>query len=294
MPIELEPLHSPGDYRAVEQLQRDVWRLEEAEIVPDHVLITAQENGGRVIGAFEKLPEGGRKLVGFVFGFVGLTPDGEVKHCSHMLGVAFTHQDQGIGYRLKLAQRQHVLAQGVELITWTVDPLQSRNAYLNFHKLGGTCGTYLRDLYGDMRDELNADLPSDRFQVVWHVTSAHVTERFQRDTASGVPHTAPSPSAPARGSDPLSGGVTILNRFSPADDGRPPRNVRPMEDERLLIQIPSHFQRIRSMDISLARAWREHTRALFEAAFAAGYTIVDFAFDGERSCYLLVRDWELT
>lgn len=288
MLIELEPVHALDDYRAVEQLQRDVWRLEEPEIVPDHVLLTAQKNGGLVLGAFEESPGSGRRMVGFVFGFVGLTPEGEVKHCSHMLGVVSTHRDRGIGYRLKLAQRDYVLSQGIDLITWTFDPLQSRNAYLNFHKLGGTCRIYLRDLYGDMRDELNVGLPSDRFQVAWHIASAHVTEKLRRDDVSTFRTIGPLvPSL-------LSRTMTILNCFPPGECPRPPQSVLPVQGERLLIQIPARFQRIRSADIALARAWREHTRTLFEAAFAAGYTVVDFLFEEGRSCYLLVRDWGLS
>jgi predicted GNAT superfamily acetyltransferase len=285
--VELDPVRSHDEYRAVEQLQRDVWRLEEAEIVPDHVLITAHKNGGLVVGAFEPLPEGGRQLVGFVFGFVGLTPDREVKHCSHMLGVASTHQDRSIGYRLKLAQREHVISQGLPLVTWTFDPLESRNANLNFHKLGATCETYLRDLYGDMRDELNVGLPSDRFQVAWHITSDHVAERLQRKRAPGSGEAGASVSAL------LSRGVRILNRFSPAVYPCPPEDVEPIEGEQVLVQIPAHFHRIRWSDVALARAWREQTRALFEAAFAAGYTVVDLLFEEGRSCYLLTRDWTL-
>jgi predicted GNAT superfamily acetyltransferase len=91
----------------------------------------------------------------------------------------------------------------------------------------------------------------------------------------------------------MSQGVRIVNCFSPDDDSRPPRDVHPIGDKRLLIQIPACMQRVRAADIALARAWREHTRALFEPAFAAGYTVVDFLFEEGRGCYLLIRDWGL-
>ena len=171
MTIEIRLVQTIAEYRAVEQMQREVWNLEEVEVVPDHLLLTVQKNGGLVIGAFDRPPEGeNEQLVGFVFGFAGLTAAGQVKHCSHLAGVLPTHQNLGLGYRLKLAQRAHVVAQGIDLVTWTFDPLESRNARLNFHKLGVTCHTYLRNLYGDIRDALNAGLPSDRFQVDWRVT----------------------------------------------------------------------------------------------------------------------------
>ncbi len=280
MAIEIRPIQTSGEYRAVEQLQREVWGLEEVEVVPHHLLTTAQKHGGLVLGAFAPLPgEGEEQLVGFIFGFVGLTSAGETKHCSHMAGVAAAYQNRNLGYRLKLAQRQHVLAQGMDLITWTFDPLESRNARLNFHKLGATCRTYLRDLYGGMRDDLNVGLPSDRFQVDWHIASGHVAGRLRGDWVG------PSLSALQAGD------VPVLNRALPGDPPCPPQTILPLAGDRLLVQIPAHFQAIKSADLGLARAWREHTRALFEAAFAEEYTVVDQLFESGQSCYLLKKDW---
>jgi len=284
--VEVDLIRDLKDYRAVEDIQRDAWRLEEVEIVPDHVLITAQKNGGLVLGAFEPCPEGGRWVVGFAFGFAGFTPEGALKHCSHMVGVAPSHQNRGVGYLLKVAQREYVLAQGLELITWTFDPLESRNANLNFRKLGGTCSQYLRDIYGDMRDELNSGLPSDRFQVAWYIATKHVAERLQREAAPASRQRGPTIS------QRLASGVKILNRFLPAKRPRPPQSVLPVEGEEVLIQIPAHFQDVRATDIALARAWRQQTRTLFETAFARGYTVVDLLFEQERSCYRLVKDWK--
>jgi predicted GNAT superfamily acetyltransferase len=196
-----------------------------------------------------------------------------------MLGVAPECQNQGLGYQLKLAQREAVLEQGINLITWTYDPLESRNAYLNFHKLGATCNTYLRDLYGDMRDELNAGLPSDRFQVDWHIASEHVVQRL-RGNRQGPKEPLTALTA---------AGVPILNRFPPGEQPRPPRALRPVAGDRLLIQIPADFQTMKTTNMALARAWRAHTRALFEAAFGAGYGVIDLLHEQGRSCYLLSK-----
>jgi predicted GNAT superfamily acetyltransferase len=280
MKIEIRPIQTHEEYRAVEQLQREVWGLEEVEIVPDHLLLTAQKNGGLVLGAFD-LSSGDESglLVGFVFGFTGLSPDKGVKHCSHIAGVAPAYQNQNLGYRLKLAQRKHVLAQGLDLVTWTFDPLESRNASLNFRKLGATCQTYLRDLYGSMRDALNVALPSDRFQVDWHIASAHVASRLRGEGASS------SLSAL------LAEGIPLVNRSLPGDPPRPSQATLPIEGERLLIQIPAYFQALKAADARLARAWRFHTRALFEAAFAERYAVTDLLFEDGESCYLLEKDW---
>jgi predicted GNAT superfamily acetyltransferase len=300
MPIEIRPIQTHDEYRAVERIQRVVWGHGDLDVVPDHLLVTMQKNGGLVLGAFEALPEEGagerpakrkERLIGFALGFVGLSPGGQVKHCSHTVGVDPTYQNQNVGYRLKLAQREHVLAQGIDLITWTFDPLESRNARLNFHKLGATCNTYLRDLYGHMRDELNVGLPSDRFQVDWHIASDHVAGRLRGDQAGPSTGLRTGPSAMLRTGPSLSAllaeGIPLLNRTLPGDLPRPPQTPLPIQGDWLLVQIPARFQAIKSADLGLARAWREHTRALFEAAFAAGYTVVDLLFEEGRSCYLL-------
>jgi predicted GNAT superfamily acetyltransferase len=280
MAVEIRPIQAHDEYLAVEQLQREVWGLADVEIVPNHLLLTAQKNGGVLLGAFDVPPAGGKEqLVGFVFGFIGLSPGGGVKHCSHMTGVAPAYQSQNLGYRLKLAQRQHVLAQGFKLITWTFDPLESRNANLNFRKLGATCQTYLRDLYGEMRNALNIGLTSDRFQVDWHITSRHVADRLRGSWVG------PSLSALR------DKGIPLLNPIPPGDPPPPSPTILPLESEQLLVQIPLDFQAIKASDFVLARAWRLHARTLFEVTFAAGYTVVDLLFEDGQSCYLLQKDW---
>jgi predicted GNAT superfamily acetyltransferase len=280
MKIEIRPIHTHNEYRGVEQLQRRVWGLEEVEVVPDHLLLTAHKNGGLVLGAFDTSSgdEGGR-LVGFVFGFVGLSPDGRLKHCSHMTGVVPDCQNQNLGYRLKLAQREQVLAQGLDRITWTFDPLESRNASLNFRKLGATCHTYLRNMYGGMRDALNTALPSDRFQVDWHIASTHVADRLRGKRKGSLL------------SSLRAEGIPLLNPPLPGHPPRPAETTGPIQKARLLIQIPAYFQAIKRIDLGLARAWRLQTRALFEAAFAKGYVATDLLFEDGQSCYLLEKDW---
>ncbi len=271
--IRIRLLESIAEYRAAEQLQRDVWGLEEVEIVPDHLMLTAQMNGGLVLGAFE-----GERMVGFAHGFLGLTPEGRLKHCSDMVGVHPACQNQNVGYRLKLAQREHVLRQGIDLITWTFDPLESRNGYLNFYKLGVTCHLYLRNLYDGMRDGLNVGLESDRFQVDWAIASRRVIERL-RGEVTGT-------SLAALRAE----GVPVLNPPRPGRSPRPARTVRPIAGDRFLIQIPARFQTIKRADMALAHAWRMHTRDLFEAAFEAGYVAVDLLHEAGESWYLLVDD----
>lgn len=269
MTIQIGPIDTHEDYKAVEDLQRQVWGLEEAEIVPLHLLLTAAKNGGVLLGAYD-----GDQMVGFVFGFPALTAEGTLKHCSHMAGVLPAYRGQQVGYRLKLAQRAQVQAQGIGLITWTFDPLESRNAALNLHKLGATSRTYLPDLYGPMRDALNAGLASDRLQVDWVLDSLAVLGRLQGTALATLPELSAA-------------GVAVWNEPPPGTPLRPPESAVPIPGDRVLLCIPADFQAIKAADPGLARAWRLHTRELFQAAFLAGYVAIDLLAGGNRSYYLL-------
>ena len=268
-------------HQAVE-LQRLVWLESETDIIPAHLMNSAVHSGGLLIGAYVD-----QKMVGFVFGFPGFysTPDGpRLKHYSSILGIHPEWQGQGIGFALKRAQWQMVRHQGIDRITWTFDPLVSRNAWLNITRLGAVCDTYLRDFYGKMNDVLNQGLPSDRFNVDWWVNSHRVNRRLSRRRRNHLDlvHF-------------LSGGAPIIN---PAEMDI---NVLPHPVEKveitfgkdlpiLLVEIPANFLSLKGADISLALAWRLHSRAIFEDLFKAGYLVTDFVRSTNlpsRSYYVL-------
>lgn len=275
-------IETPEEMRLVEELQREVWRGSETDVVPLHMLITAVHNGGLVLGAFSE-----EKIVGFVFGFPGIerTPDGpRAKHCSHMLGVHPSYRDQGIGFALKRAQWQMVRHQGLDHITWTYDPLLSRNAHLNIAKLGAVCTTYRRSEYGEMRDVLNAGLPSDRFQVDWWINTRRVEQRLSRKPRPTLKlsHIARSGLRPF-----------YSPHRRPDDLLQPPEHLPPFEDRLLLAEIPADFLALREKDFALARDWRFFTRELFETAFASDYIVTDFVHDASegkpRGLYILTH-----
>jgi predicted GNAT superfamily acetyltransferase len=284
MPVPvIRVLESPEDMTAVENLQRAVWPGSETDVVPAHVFITAVHNGGLVVGAFM-----GDQLVGFVFGFPGIefTPDGpRPKHCSHMMGIHPDQRDAGIGFALKRAQWQMVRHQGLDHITWTYDPLLSRNAYLNLAKLGAVCNTYRRSEYGDMRDGLNAGLPSDRFQVDWWINTRRVQQRLGK-----------RPRRPLKLDNFAEADLQPLYALHGAEAtrqadrwSRPPEHFSPLEGKLALAEIPSDFSALKDADFSLARDWRFFSRELFETAFTAGYIVTDFVYDQSRSFYVLTN-----
>lgn len=303
----LRILETPEEMLQVEDLQRAVWRGSETEIVPAHMLLAAAHNGGLVIGAFahdqtgsgeeyqqQSLPD--PTVVGFVFGFSGLyfTPDGpRSKHCSHMLGVHPDFRGQGIGFALKRAQWQMVRHQGLDRITWTYDPLLSRNAYLNITRLGAVCNTYRRHEYGELWDEMNAGLATDRFQLDWWVN----TKRVERRLSS-------RPRLQLDLAHFLAGGAQIINptRVSPSGFPQPVEAPLPngvgdpdspaseREDALLLLEIPPDFLSLKEADPDLAQDWRLHTRTLFEDLFSRGYLVTDFIYlpgQPARSFYVL-------
>jgi predicted GNAT superfamily acetyltransferase len=164
-------------------------------------------------------------------------------------------------------QREHVQRQGLGLITWTYDPLLARNAQLNIAKLGAVCTTYLPNLYGTMRDGLNAGLPSDRFQVDWWITTELVADRLSR-----------APGDRPRLADLSAAGAVWLN--PPGSDGtpQPPDPSSPIVEPgtTVLVEIPADFLALKAADPALALRWRLSTRAAFHVLFRQGYAVTDF------------------
>lgn len=265
----IRALSTLADFHAAEELQRAAWGSDDIDIAPLHLMLTIAKNGGVALGAFAS-----EQLVGFVLGFLGIDQrlgvekpaTVKLKHCSHQMGVLPGWQNRGVGYALKAAQRAEVRRQGVRLMTWTYDPLESKNARLNIAKLGAVCNTYIRDYYGELRDELNLGLATDRFQVDWWIASDRVETRLNQ----------PAPLRSLEEYQVLD--VPILNPalwdkrgWSVCQD--PAGSSLP---DRFLVEFPADFQAIKRADKALAIAWRLHLRRLCETAFAAGFTVNDY------------------
>jgi len=144
------------ELRACVALQKDVWNFSDAELVPLRLFVVAEKVGGQVMGAFE-----GSEMVGFALSVPG-TRSGHIYLHSHMLAVRKDHRNGGLGRRLKLLQREEALARGIELIEWTFDPLEIKNAYLNIEKLGAIARRYNINQYGITSSPLQGGLPHRR------------------------------------------------------------------------------------------------------------------------------------
>lgn len=241
------------EMRAVEALQKEVWGLPDLDVVPLTQLVAAKASGGVLIGAFDR-----DVLAGFAYGFVGYE-DGHVTHHSHMLAVLPTYRNLNVGYRLKLAQRDFVLAQGINEMTWTFDPLQSLNAYFNFNRLGVISDRYFTNFYGDDAASFLHGNGTDRLWVTWRLDSARVLERL-----AGV--------------DPAFDSDTIKPLVELADDESPTRNDQNecFLFDQTIIEIPSDVNFIERENRDLAAQWRASTRWAFAVAMNTGYLVQDF------------------
>jgi len=175
--VTIQPIDDVAKMRAVEELQKEVWGIPDIEVVPVTQLVAAKEAGGTLIGAYDA-----DVLVGFVYGFPSFEY-GQAAHHSHMLAVKTAYRNLDLGRRLKLAQREHVIAQGIAVMTWTFDPLQSLNAHFNFSKLGVVADRYLVDFYGAEAASFLHQTGTDRLWVSWWLTSDHVKRTISGDLA---------------------------------------------------------------------------------------------------------------
>ncbi len=172
-PIELRRCHDIEDFRACVALQKEVWNFTDAELVPLRMFVVADKVGGQVMGAFD-----GKTLVGFALSVPG-TRSGHIYLHSHMLAVRKDHRNGGLGRRLKLMQREDAIARGIDLIEWTFDPLEIKNAYLNIEKLGAIARRYNINQYGITSSPLQGGLPSDRLIAEWWLRSKRVNTLLQ-------------------------------------------------------------------------------------------------------------------
>ncbi|MCS6817787.1 MAG: GNAT family N-acetyltransferase [Blastocatellia bacterium] len=276
MTIVIRDLESIAELRAVEQLQRDVWGFADLDVVPSSHLRAAQKVGGILIGAFD-----GERLIGFVYGFLGLE-HGQLTVHSHMLAVRPEYQGQNIGFLLKRAQRERALECGIRRISWTFDPLQARNAYFNFAKLGVYADRYEVDFYGEASSSfLHQGLGTDRLWVSWPIASARVAERLER-----VERGAREGTSASWRQWPIANPRSATSEFP--TEGEPVALAR---GEPILVEIPLDINALKARNLEAARRWRESVQRVFLRAFEVGYIAEEFFRVEEegRGFYLLTR-----
>jgi predicted GNAT superfamily acetyltransferase len=168
--IDIRTLTEREDLKSVVRLQRQIWGFEDVDLIPLRLFVVASKIGGQVYGAFD-----GAQLIGFCMAIPGLKPGGKTYLHSHMLGVLPEYRNTGVGRTLKLTQRDDALRRGIDLIEWTFDPLELKNAFFNMERLGAIVRRYVPNQYGTTSSPLHGGLPTDRCIAEWWLPSPRVT-----------------------------------------------------------------------------------------------------------------------
>ncbi|MBZ5606649.1 MAG: acetyltransferase [Acidobacteriia bacterium] len=205
--IEIRPLTAHADFREALRLQKEIWGFEDVELLPLRLFVVATKIGGQVLGAFD-----GQRMIGFCIAIPGLKSGAKSYLHSHMLGVLSEYRDAGVGRKLKLAQREEALARGIDLIEWTFDPLEIKNAYFNLERLGAIVRRYVPNQYGTTSSPLHGGLPTDRCIAEWWIASPRARamvagQPFQRNPVE-TRVAIPADIAAIRSKDPKRAGET--------------------------------------------------------------------------------------
>jgi chorismate synthase len=253
--VRIRLARTRADFDACVQLQRSVWELADLEITSAIQLIATAYAGGII-----HLAESAQAVVGFAYAFPALR-GGPHLH-SDMLAVLPEYQRQGLGARLKWAQRDEALARGVDHLTWTFDPMQARNASLNLRRLGAVAPEFVEDFYGITTSTLHHGLPTDRLVVRWDLNA----ERVRRLRDGEPPRLAPMPAVPRINDIKWQAGWPVSS--DPRLD---------LDAPELLLEIPPDWDVLSSAAPRVAADWHGKVRAALQCYLGRGYVAADFA-----------------
>jgi predicted GNAT superfamily acetyltransferase len=268
--ITIRILKTPDEMEAAVELQKVYWGEDMGDLVPNHMLMSIANYGGHVHGAYD-----GKRMVGMLLGFLGadIDPDDDQNAPSRMLimskrmVVLPEYRGHKIGENLKLIQAEYARQHGIQLVTWTFDPMLSRNAYLNIHKLRAVGQKYIEDYFGGKSD--NPVLRADRLVVNLWVNHSHLSAQDSPDLS-----TAP-----------------VVNSVSLSQDGLlTPHEIQLSDEPVLRLEIPMEFQPIQNVDEGLTERWRNHIRSGFQQLLNAGYLATDFMRVENRVFYVFTQD----
>jgi predicted GNAT superfamily acetyltransferase len=270
----IRELQTVDDLRLALQVEKVVWDLDDVDVMPLTTAVATRAAGAFWLGAFE-----GDQLVAIAYAFPSFH-EGRIGFHSHLLAVRASHRGSGLGYRLKLAQREHALLLGVGEITWTFDPLRSLNAHLNFSRLGVVSDSYRVDFYGPQTSSPLHRTGTDRLWVTWQLASPRVERRLRGadnrlEILDALKHLEPLVRFNGDG-------VPVLGEMSAA-----------LARQRIAIEIPGDIDAVERRDMALAREWREVTRTAFTEALRAAFVVQEFcrSIRGQQGpgAYLLER-----
>lgn len=246
--IIMKRLATIDELQQMQKVEAAVWNV---ATIPIHQTYTALNNGGIIIGAFDR-----DELIGYLYSFPGFR-DGQAYICSHMLGILPAYRTSNLGVKMKQKQAELAKDAGFSMITWTFDPLESKNAYINLHQLQAVGAIYLANHYGDLNDGLNTGLPTDRIQIMWDINQSKKQINHLEE-------------------------AKILLTVN--EQRRPLQRLHDItKGSRWFVGIPGDFQTMKTNDFSLAKEWRFKSRAIFQQLFALDFLAVDYIYDADNT-----------
>lgn len=247
--IEIRPLQRIEEFRGCVEMQLSVWGFDELDVMPLRFFVVASHIGGQVFGAFAE----NDKMIGFLCALAGQKENNLPYIHSHMLAVLPEYQNLGIAKRLKLAQRQDAIQRGYQLVEWTFDPLELKNAYFNIEKLGVIVSHYSPNHYGITSSRLQAGLPTDRMIAEWWIQSDRVKSLF---------------------------GESDKNCKSGSESGY------------CAVEVPADLTEWKSKDLVRAQKVQAGLRGKFIDYFGKGYAVTRFERGKDVSSYILTQNFK--
>ncbi len=268
--ITIRQLNGHDEFSQCLQLQYDTWGENFTEVASPMIQMVVQKLGGVVAGAFNASGE----MIGFVFGMTGIQ-DGTPVHWSDMLAVRPKWRGKGIGRKLKLFQWDEIRKLGIEVINWTYDPLEARNAHLNLNLLGARIADYIENMYAtDEGSPLHAGLGMDRFLVAWYLNEERV-ERAGRGELPDIKNEYIE--------------APVINTKSDNGTLLDPGDIACPDVPVVRVEIPASIQQVKQRAMQDGQRWRENTRRVFLHYLAEGYQIVTFYRDHTmKRCYYVI------
>jgi len=258
--VAIGSFRNQADYNACEDIQQEVFRHSDIDIIPIHILVAASRAGGILLGAYSSLGE----LIGFTFSILGTREGKPIQHCC-MMAVRAVYRNFDIGYKLQTALREEALNRKSFCVTCAFDPMQPLHAYFFLGKLGFQAESYEENLYGDATSRNGRGLPSDRMTAIWDLHDGEVAKRLE--------------------TGPLRHDfrkelkcVTAINQLLEAAPGlfisSPIK--KDYRNETLLFEVPYNIPEIKNRDIDAAIEWQMNLRQVFGGYFKNGYMAADF------------------
>ena len=251
MQFQIREVEGSSELEACALLQVEVWGFDKLDVVSASMLASCRQHGGALLGAFQE----NRTLIGFVFSLPALLGGRSIQH-SHMLAVRSRYRNRGVGMSLKMAQYRRTLELGQDLITWTFDPLESKNGHLNLNRLNAVVKRYYVNLYGEKTSsELHSALGTDRFLAEWHLAS--------------------SPPAADQTSELKLDGLPLALEGELSREGflRPGIPDPDLDSHSVGIEIPSSIQKVKERSLETAMQWRLRTREALLHYLSLGYQV---------------------